>query len=151
MNTHLIYLFYCLLILTVLTYLFLAWYHYSADLLCPPTPSGFDPQVLDSIPEAVRKTISPWCMFNNTGSRNEINLLQPSDPCQLERTIRKEKRSSSIDKTTPPIDTTRRQTMIDTFSEALINTSPQVNNMVAPLVLTRYENGDLRNPEDPPM
>ena len=65
-------------------------------------------------------------MLNNTRSSKEKDLLPPSDPTRLKRTIRKEKRASSIDTTILPIDTTRRQATIDTLLEASINTNPAI-------------------------
>ncbi|KAF2556859.1 hypothetical protein F2Q68_00015627 [Brassica cretica] len=96
-------------------------------------------------------------------------LLFFSDPARLERSIRKEKRTSSIDTTsTTSIDTTFT-TSIDTTSTTLINTTSTTSidtcdratidsstrtsidtnpraDMVATLVLQRDENGDLHDP-----
>ncbi|KAF3528050.1 hypothetical protein DY000_02039952 [Brassica cretica] len=96
-------------------------------------------------------------------------LLFFSDPSRLERSIRKEKRASSIDITsTTSIDTTSTTsidttstTSIDTTSTTLIDTcdratignstrtsidtNPQAD-MVATLVLQRDENGDPHDP-----
>ncbi|KAF3524610.1 hypothetical protein F2Q69_00048307 [Brassica cretica] len=72
----------------------------------------------------------------NLRSNKEKDLLPPSDPTQLKRTIRKEKRATSIETTSSSINTTRRQATIDTLPEATIGTNLRDINMVAPLILT---------------
>ncbi|KAF2558904.1 hypothetical protein F2Q68_00015203 [Brassica cretica] len=88
-------------------------------------------------------------------------LLFFSDPTRLERSIRKEKRPSSIDTTsstsvdttsTTSIDTTAI-TSIDTYDRATIDSSTRTSidtilrvDKVATLVLQRDENGDLHDP-----
>ncbi|KAF3607735.1 hypothetical protein DY000_02047929 [Brassica cretica] len=80
-------------------------------------------------------------------------LLFFSDPAHLERTIRKEKRTSSIDTTsttsinttsTTSIDTCDKVT-IDSSTQTLFDTNPRAY-MVATLVLQRDENGGLHDP-----
>lgn len=85
-------------------------------------------------------------MPSNTRTIKEKDLLPPLDPTQLERTIQKEKRGTSINTRTLLINTILRRAAINTFSEVSIDTNPQIINMVAPLILTRDEQGDLRDP-----
>ncbi|KAG5388303.1 hypothetical protein IGI04_007418 [Brassica rapa subsp. trilocularis] len=88
-------------------------------------------------------------------------LLFFSDPTSLERSIRKEKHTSSIDTTsTTSIDTTfttsidtTSTTSIDTSDRATIDSSTRTSidtnpraDIVATLVLQRDENGDLHDP-----
>ncbi|KAF3559792.1 hypothetical protein F2Q69_00013366 [Brassica cretica] len=73
-------------------------------------------------------------------------LLFFSDPTRLERSIRTEKRTVSID--------TNTSTSIDIYSRATIDSSTQTSidtcsreDMIATLVLQRDENGDLHDPD----
>ncbi|WZZ59560.1 hypothetical protein YC2023_059667 [Brassica napus] len=78
--------------------------------------------------------------------RSKDELLFFSDPLHLERSIHKEKRTTSIDTTsTTSIDTCDRVT-IDSSTRTSIDTNPRAD-MVATLVLQRDENGDLHELE----
>ncbi|KAF2545455.1 hypothetical protein F2Q70_00021401 [Brassica cretica] len=76
-------------------------------------------------------------MHISTRSSKE-ELLFFSDPSHLERSIRKEKRTTSIDTTST--------TSIDSSTRTSIDTNPRAD-MVATLVLQRDENGDLHELE----
>ncbi|KAL0742314.1 hypothetical protein Bca4012_083827 [Brassica carinata] len=114
-------------------------------------------------------------MPSSTRSNKESQLLFSEDPASLERSIRKEIRSASIDAinclstdtdaplptetpssstdtrtftstdTTSPSTDIFHPTSIDTPNRISIDTTPRV--MVAPIILTRDENGDLRDQE----
>ncbi|KAF3589237.1 hypothetical protein F2Q69_00030230 [Brassica cretica] len=115
-------------------------------------------------------------MPSSTRSNKETQLLFSPDPASLERSIRKEARSLSTDNNTsvsldsaqPPstqtpvpsidscspllIDNTNlpstdiiHPTSIDIPSRTSIDTDPR--DMVAPLILVRYNNGDLHDQE----
>ncbi|KAF2539682.1 hypothetical protein F2Q70_00004284 [Brassica cretica] len=114
-------------------------------------------------------------MPSSTRSNKEIQLLFSSDPSSLERLIRKERRSSSIDNNTsssldsrqplstqtpvspndicsPPLTEDTLQstdifhpTSIDTSVRKSIDTEPR--HMVATLILVRDEKGDLHDQE----
>ncbi|KAF3593299.1 hypothetical protein DY000_02021746 [Brassica cretica] len=95
-------------------------------------------------------------------SSSKEELLFFSGPTRLERSIRKEKHTSSIDTTsTTSIDTTSTtsidttpttsidtcdRTMIDSSTRTSIDTNPRAD-MVATLVLQRDENGDVHDPK----
>ncbi|KAF3570403.1 hypothetical protein F2Q69_00058793 [Brassica cretica] len=99
-------------------------------------------------------------MPSSTISNKESQLIFSPDPASLERTIRKEARSLSIDNNTsvsldsaqppstqtpaPSIDTLH-QKLIDIPSLTSIDTEPR--DMVAPLILVRENNGDLHDQE----
>ena len=73
-------------------------------------------------------------------------LLFFSDPERLERSIRTEKRTVSIDtNTSTSIDIYHKAT-IDNSTRTSIDTSPR-EDMIAALVLQRDENGDLHDPD----
>ncbi|KAF2589739.1 hypothetical protein F2Q70_00038739 [Brassica cretica] len=92
---------------------------------------------------------------------NKEELLFFSDPARLERSIRKEKHTSSIDTTsttsinttsTTSIDTTFTTSIdicdratIDSSTRTSVDTNPRAD-MVATLVLQKDENGDLHDP-----
>ncbi|KAF2574650.1 hypothetical protein F2Q70_00002891 [Brassica cretica] len=115
-----------------------------------------------------------WYMPCSTRSNKETQLLFSPDPASLERSIRKEVRSSSIDNNTcsslnfvqplstqtlvPSTDTRSppstedthlpstdivHPTSIDTPARTSTDTEPQ--DMVAPLILVRDNNGDLHD------
>ncbi|KAL0877296.1 hypothetical protein Bca101_027001 [Brassica carinata] len=99
-------------------------------------------------------------MPSSTRSNKESQLLFSEDPASLERSIRKEIRSASIDtinplstdtdaplptETTSPSTDTFHPTSIDIRICISIDTVPRV--MVAPIILIRDENGDLRDQE----
>ncbi|KAF3564449.1 hypothetical protein DY000_02016235 [Brassica cretica] len=114
-------------------------------------------------------------MPSSTRSNKEIQLLFSSDPSSLERLIRKERRSSSINNNTsssldsrqplstqtpvspndicsPPLTEDTLQstdifhpTSIDTSVRKSIDTEPR--HMVATLILVRDEKGDLHDQE----
>ncbi|KAF3549502.1 hypothetical protein DY000_02007904 [Brassica cretica] len=97
------------------------------------------------------------CMPSSTRSNKEKHLLFSEDPVHLERTIRKDQRSTSIDaaaftstdsRTHPSTDTQpssstdlHRSTSIDSTPRTSIN--PQSRNMVVVVILIQDENGDL--------
>ncbi|XP_048605514.1 glutathione reductase, chloroplastic/mitochondrial-like [Brassica napus] len=95
------------------------------------------------------------CMPSSTRSNKEKKLLF-SDPARLERSIRKEIRTASIDinacsltdtripastENLQPSTDTLHPTSIDTSSRTSIDTQPR--DMVATFILTQYENGDM--------
>ncbi|KAF2619575.1 hypothetical protein F2Q68_00039709 [Brassica cretica] len=115
-------------------------------------------------------------MPSSTGSNKETQLIFSSDPASLERLIRKEIRSSSIDNNTSssvdsrqppstqtPVSSTDTRSSpstedtplpsIDTFHPISIDTSVRTSidteprDMVATLILVRDERGDLHDQE----
>ena len=97
-------------------------------------------------------------MPSSTRSNKGNQLLFSEDPAHLERSIRKDLRSASIDRTAlpstdthvqqstdiqtaPSIDTVRRSTSFDTSNRISIDTTPR--SMVAIVILTQGENGNL--------
>ncbi|KAF3513760.1 hypothetical protein F2Q69_00007147 [Brassica cretica] len=100
------------------------------------------------------------CIPSSTRRNKEKHLLFSEDPVHLERTIRKDQRSTSIDaaaftstdsRTHPSTDTQpssstdlHRSTSIDSTPRTSIN--PQSRNMVVVVILRQDENGDLCMP-----
>ncbi|KAF3493831.1 hypothetical protein DY000_02053528 [Brassica cretica] len=102
-------------------------------------------------------------MPNSTRSNKETELLFSPDPGSLERSIRKEARSSSIDNTTcssinfcqppstqtlVPSTDTRSPPSTDIFHPTSIDTEPR--DMVATLILVRDDRGNLHDQEGHP-
>ena len=99
-------------------------------------------------------------MPSSTRSNKEKSLLF-SDPTLLERTIRKEKRTTSIENNISSSTDTSHQTSTDTPNpvtdscellpiDTSVRTSIDIHprDMVANLILERDENGDLHDQED---
>ncbi|KAF3527822.1 hypothetical protein DY000_02041076 [Brassica cretica] len=96
-------------------------------------------------------------MPSSTRSNKETHLLVSEDPAHLERSIRKDQRSTSLDaavftstdsRTQPSTDTRpssstvpHRSTSIDTTP--LTSIDPQSRNMIAIFILRQDENGNL--------
>ncbi|KAF2611850.1 hypothetical protein F2Q70_00012014 [Brassica cretica] len=91
-------------------------------------------------------------MPSSTRSNKEKSLLF-SYPALLEHTIRKEKRSESIDNNISSSTDTSQQTSTDSCELPPIYTSTRISidtcprDMVATLILVRDENGDLHDQE----
>ncbi|KAF3551288.1 hypothetical protein DY000_02007415 [Brassica cretica] len=97
------------------------------------------------------------CMPNSTRSNKDKHLLFSEDPAHLERTIRKDQRSTSLnaaaftstDSHTQPSTDTRPSLSTDLHRSTSIDTTPrtsidhQLRNMVAIVILRHNENGDL--------
>ncbi|KAF3590725.1 hypothetical protein DY000_02021327 [Brassica cretica] len=79
--------------------------------------------------------------------RSKEKELLSSDPERLERSICKEKRTSSIDTTSSSSINPYYRAAIDASTRGSIYIDPQADNMVATLVLTKNDNGDLHDPE----
>ncbi|KAF2568532.1 hypothetical protein F2Q70_00025843 [Brassica cretica] len=96
-------------------------------------------------------------MPNSTRSNEDKHLLFSEDPAHLERTIRKDQRSTSLDAAcftstdshTQPSTDTRPSLSTDLHRSTSIDTTPrtsidhQLQNMVAIVILRQDENGDL--------
>ncbi|KAF3497704.1 hypothetical protein DY000_02052202 [Brassica cretica] len=85
----------------------------------------------------------PRYMPRSTRSNNKTQLLFSPDPASLERSIRKEARSSSTDNTTCVSLDSAQPPSTQTLKS--IDTEPR--DMVAPLILVRNNNGDLHDQE----
>ena len=79
--------------------------------------------------------------------RSKEKELLSSDPERLERSICKEKHTSSIDTTSSSSINPYYRAAIDASTRGSIYIDPQADNMVATLVLTKNDNGDLHDPE----
>ncbi|KAF3484482.1 hypothetical protein F2Q69_00052640 [Brassica cretica] len=93
-----------------------------------------------------------YMSISTRSNKEELHFF--SDPTRLERSIRKEKHTSSIDTTSPTSIATPSTTSIDTCDRATIDSSTRTSidsnpraDMVATLVLQRDENEDLHDPE----
>ncbi|KAF3517846.1 hypothetical protein DY000_02060179 [Brassica cretica] len=100
---------------------------------------------------------SLWCMPSSTRSNKDKHLLFSEDPAHLERTIRKDQRSTSLDAAaftstdshTQPSTDTRPSSSTDLHRSTSIDTTPrtsidhQSRNMVAIVILRQDENGNL--------
>ncbi|KAF3493866.1 hypothetical protein DY000_02053060 [Brassica cretica] len=115
--------------------------------------------------EMLTADLGDWCMPGSTRSNKDKHLLFSEDPAHLERTIRKDQRSTSIDSvaftstdslTQPSTDTrpssstdTRPSSSTDLHRSTSIDTTPrtsidhQSRNMVAIVILRQDENGNL--------
>ncbi|KAF3606317.1 hypothetical protein DY000_02045195 [Brassica cretica] len=96
-------------------------------------------------------------MPSSTRSNNDKHLLISEDPAHLERTIRKDQRSTSLDAAaftstdsrTQPSTDTRPSSSTDLHRSTSIDTTPrtsidhQSRNMVAIVILIQDENGNL--------
>ena len=89
--------------------------------------------------------------ISTRSNKEELHFF--SDPIRLERSIRKEKHTSSIDTTSPTSIATPSTTSIDTCDRATIDSSTRTSidtnpraDMVTTLVLQKDENGDLHDP-----
>ncbi|KAF3533325.1 hypothetical protein DY000_02042594 [Brassica cretica] len=97
------------------------------------------------------------CMPSNTRSNKDKHLLFSEDPAHLERTIRKDQRSTSLDAAaftstdsrTQQSTDTRPSSSTDLHRSTSIDTTPrtsidhQSRNMVAIVILRQDENGNL--------
>ncbi|KAF2586639.1 hypothetical protein F2Q70_00035951 [Brassica cretica] len=97
------------------------------------------------------------CMPSSTRSNKDKHLLFSEDPAHLERTIRKDQRSTSLDAAaftstdshTQPSTDTRPSSSTDLHRSTSIDTTPrtsidhQSQNMVAIVILRQDQNGNL--------
>ncbi|KAF3573310.1 hypothetical protein F2Q69_00059125 [Brassica cretica] len=89
------------------------------------------------------------CTPSSTRSNRDKHLLFSEDPAHLERTIRKDQRSTSLDAAAFPSTDTLPSSSTDLHRSTSIDFTPrtsinhQSRNMVAIIILRQDENGDL--------